>query len=287
MFRDNHLDAGLLKLRPILFTVAYKMTKSRMQSEDIVHDVLLDFVTRRPAQVEDEKKYLAKSVIYKCLDFLRKKTDQPYVGIDLPEPVTDGWLLAEIRHDISFGVVIILQELNPVERACFVLRECFDFSYQELAQLLDLTQENCRQIVHRAKAKIVGHSGQPRKTERTDHFERIFLAACETGDLASLTRYLKEEAVLYADGCGKVKTALNPLRTKDTVLKYLAGIHSKYGSYFCYRLVSVNGQAAILTMLKETNQPDSLVVLGGNEAGIDTIYVVRNPEKLRAFAMPS
>jgi RNA polymerase sigma-70 factor (ECF subfamily) len=284
LFRDNHLEAGLLQLRPILFTVAYKMTKSRMQSEDIVHDVLLDFVTRRPAHVEDEKKYLAKSVIYKCLDFLRKKSAEPYVGTDLPEPVADEWLLAEIKHDISFGVMVILQELNPVERACFVLRECFDFAYHELAQLLGLTQDNCRQIVHRAKEKVSNFSRRTRKTEQAQRFEQLFLAACETGDLSSITRFLKDEVVLYSDGGGKVKTALNPLHTKAVVLKYLAGIRDKYGAYFYYRLVLVNGQAAILAVLKETNQPDSLVVLGGNEAGIDAIYVVRNPDKLRAFA---
>ncbi|MFZ5970437.1 MAG: sigma-70 family RNA polymerase sigma factor [Bacteroidota bacterium] len=284
LFRDNALDAGLLQLRPVLFTVAYKMTRSRVQSEDIVHDVLLDFVTRQPGQVEDERKYLAKAVIYKCLDFLRRKSSKVYVGIDLPEPVADEWLLTEIRHDISFGVVVILQELNPVERACFVLRECFDFQYHELAQLLDLTQDNCRQIVHRAKAKISGFSGETRRTQQAKSFEQLFLAACESGDLAAITRYLKQEVVLYADGGGKAKAALNPLRTKELVLKYLAGIHSKYGNLLRYHLVAVNGQQAILSVLKETNQPDSLVVFGGNEEGIDAIYVVRNPDKLRAFA---
>jgi RNA polymerase sigma-70 factor, ECF subfamily len=274
----------IYQLRPLLFTVAYKMTKSVFTSEDIVHDVLLNFEERKPEGIADVQKYLVKSVIYQCLDVLRRDANRSYIGINLPEPLTDPLLLSDIRHDISFGVIILLQQLNPLERACFVLKECFDYEYAELAEILDRSEENCRQLLHRAKEKMKEKKLRQHAAHNAGFFARLFLEASHSGNLSELISYMKNDIVVYADGGGKVKTALNPIISREFVVSYFANLYRKWEGAFTCHEIKCNGQDAIVLIEKDSGAVNSLIVMEGEET-ISSIYLIRNPDKLIAVKL--
>ncbi len=141
------------KYKRILFVVAYKMTKSLADAEDIVQDVFISFSKQTLNDIQNLENYLVKSVMNRSLSLLEKQKQITYPGINLPEP-----LFYERSHyiheqDISYALLLLLQTLNPTERAIFILRETLAFDYTEIASILSIREADCRQQLHRAKEK--------------------------------------------------------------------------------------------------------------------------------------
>ncbi len=279
------LGSDLQLLRARLFVVAYKMTRSVFQSDDIVQDVLLDFTQRQPSHVNDVQKYLAKAVIYKSLDVLSEKQRLSYVGVDLPEPITDPTRLADIRHDVSFGTLLLIQQLNPLERAVFVLRECFEYSYEELSNLLQLSGEHCRQLLHRAREKMQTRTAKPLAKQKIIEFQQLFIRASADGEMEEFIKHLRDDIQVFADGGGKVKAALHPIVGKTFVLAYMTNLRKKFGDDFLYQPTICNGQPAVVMISKQTGQIDTLGIMEIDENKIVSIYLLRNPDKLTAVRL--
>lgn len=269
--------------RPLLFSIAYRMTGEVMTSEDIVQDTLTNWLSRPSESIQDVKAYLAKSVIHASLNHLNavKRQREAYKGTWLPEPVVSPHPVLEARLDISYGLLLLLEKLSPLERAIFLLKESFELTYSELADQFDITEAHCRQLYHRAKEKVAG-SGR-RFTLDPDQQQTLldaFSKASATGDIDSLMQLLKTDVVLYSDGGGKVPTAINPLFGRTVVERYLRSILDKRGPHLTARLALINGSIAFLFTDRDTQTLTTVMVLNIDEQGIGHIFSLRNPDKL-------
>lgn len=281
------VENDFLKLRPRLLGLAYRMLGSVADSEDIVQDAWLRFAKSTTNEVEFPTTYFTKIVTRLCLDELksvRHKREQ-YIGTWLPEPVDikNEFAIRAVEDDIdiSYALMLTLEQLTPLERAAYLLHDLFDLSFDEIAEVLERTAPSCRKLASRARQHLAKREKRFEPTENT--FERLmqaFLIASKNGDLAPLQNLLADDIKYYADGGGKALAALNIIQGAKSVAKMLNGLakkHNLLGGKIMPALI--NGQAALM-FLNEDNimQPISIDL---NEDGqIAAIYTVRNPDKL-------
>jgi RNA polymerase sigma-70 factor (ECF subfamily) len=186
-----------------------------------------------------------------------------------------------MAESLSLAFVHLLESLSPPERVAFLLREIFEMSYSEIASTLDTSEDNCRQLFARARKHI--REQQQRFTVDKNHHRRVlekFLAACVSGDPAQLMTMLQQDVILYFDGGGKVKAALNPIYGADRVARFFAGITRKGATAGQHPVfASINGELGALIYTGE--QLSSVLTLQMDERGnIESIFLVSNPDKL-------
>ena len=269
--------------RSTLFSIAYRMTGEVMTSEDIVQEVLLNWMARSAEGIQDLKAYLAKSVINASLNHLAqvKRQRELYKGVWLPEPVLTDHHAVDAKLDISYGFMLLLEKLSPMERAVFVLKESFDFAYPELAQLFDTTEANGRQLYHRAKEKMLGTNRRfTLDPQQQQAFLRAFATASETGNIDSLIHLLKTDVALYSDGGGKAPAAIKTLFGRAVVEQFLRALTSKYADQMRVRPALVNGDVALLLTDTDSQLLNTVMIIEMDAAGISQIFSIRNPDKL-------
>ncbi|MDQ0859621.1 RNA polymerase sigma-70 factor [Bacillus sp. V2I10] len=286
------LDTLYKTYQPFLFSIAYRMLGSVTDAEDIVHDLFLQLKLDTD-QIKDLKAYLVKVTTNRCLNFLKsaRKRREIYTGPWLPEPrvhQTEQPLDKVVTDEtVSYAFLVLLDQLSPVERAVFVLREAFAYDYGDIAGILEKTEVNCRKIYSRAKRKL--KNDMPvhlENTERVDLLAKTFIKASMTGNFEEFIDILTEDVVLVTDGGGKVIAALNPIVNKQRVSAFLKGISAK-GSFIGELLpVIVNGQKGIL-QVKE-GYPIKVICfeLDSKQKNIRRIFIVSNPDKLNHIPVP-
>jgi RNA polymerase sigma-70 factor (ECF subfamily) len=215
------------ELRPYLFAIAYRMLGSVADAEDVVQDAFLRYHEAH-AQAESPKAYLATVTTRLAIDRLRsaRARREVYPGEWLPEPLVDDQAVrhAETADSLSLAFLHLLEKLSPVERAVFLLREVFDYPYDEVARIVGRSPENCRQILVRAHRHV--DEGRRRfdvSREERDEVARRFLAAWEEGDTGALVDLLAADATVYGDGGGKAPAVPVPLVGAERVAKALVG----------------------------------------------------------------
>ncbi len=282
--------------RPALFAVAYRMLGSATDAEDVAQDAWLRFSAALPPDLRSAKAYLTTIVTRLCLDRLKsaRATREEYVGPWLPEPfVTDDRrgperTLAQ-AESVALAFMVLLETLTPEERAVFLLREVFDYEYDEIAGMLELTAANCRQLFHRAKGRIAERKPRFRATldEKRPLVER-FVRAFSEGSEDELTRVLAADVGFWSDGGGKVLAARRPIFGRQQVVKLLVGIRRTAPSSgvplesVSLDIAEVNGELALL--LRVAGRLDGVYVMTVEDDAIAAIRVVRNPEKLTYLA---
>ena len=268
--------------RNLLFTVAYEMLGSAADAEDVLQETWLRWVEVDRADVRDERAYLVRIATRLALNRMRanSRRRESYVGPWLPEPLLTTPDVAEdveLADSVSLAMLTLLETLGPTERAVFVLREVFDFGYEEIAAAVDKTPAAVRQIAHRARSHVAER--QPRVAATRSERERVmqtFLTAAATGDIQSLMDVLAPDVVLVTDGGGFKKAALRPILGRDKVLRFLAAVSQ--GVDAVADVVVVNGAPALrLVVDGELDTVASMVVEDGLVTGL---YLVRNPAKL-------
>ncbi|MGM0851021.1 MAG: RNA polymerase sigma-70 factor [Bacillota bacterium] len=288
----NELDRLYKIYQPFLFSIAYRMLGSVTDAEDIVHDLFLQ-LKLDTNQIEDLKAYLAKVTTNRCLNFLKsaRKRREIYTGPWLPEPrvhQTEQPLDKIVTDEtVSYAFLVLLDQLSPVERAVFVLREAFAYDYGDIAGMLEKTEVNCRKIYSRAKRKLKNDMPvHPENTEHVDLLAKTFIKASTTGNFEEFIDILTEDVVLVTDGGGKVIAALNPIVNKQRVSAFLKGISAK-GSFIGELLpVMVNGQKGILHV--KEGHPIKVICfeLDSKQKNIRRIFIVSNPDKLNHIPVP-
>jgi RNA polymerase sigma-70 factor (ECF subfamily) len=285
------MNDPVAELRPLLFSIAYRMLGSASDAEDIVQEAFLRFhrETGAGTQVESPKSYLSAVTTRLCIDHLRsaRVRRESYVGTWLPEPLltdetSDAERHAETADSLSMGFLVLLESLTPVERAVFLLREVFEYDYDEIALVVGKSEENCRQIAVRARRQV--QAGKPRfeasKAEREELARRFFRAAGD-GDVESLVGMLAADVVAYADGGGKATAFPRPVHGRDKVLRILRGpaARGERLSVSGIRLAEINGQPGAM-FLDPDGVPVVAVSLDIVDGLIQTLHAVSNPEKL-------
>ncbi|QMV45091.1 RNA polymerase sigma-70 factor [Cohnella cholangitidis] len=275
-----------------MFSIAYRMLGNVMDAEDIVQEVFLAWNANKPEQVQNIKSYLCKMVTNRCIDHIRSasKRREAYVGPWLPSPLLtddpgepDGPASIYLhKESLSTAYLLLLQQLSWIERAVFVLREVLQYDYDEIAEIVDKSSANCRQIFHRAKGAISGISSSsetgPPKSESLKRRIELFVHALTTGNSGQLVNILKADARLQSDGGGKVTAAIRPILGAERVSAFLFGIVGKATPDSSYRMVSVNGEPGIVTYAGK--KPNSVMTFRIQDEEIADIYIVINPDKL-------
>lgn len=272
--------------RRLLFSVAYRMLGTLTDAEDAVQEAWLRWERVSLDNVATPQAYLVTVVTRLCIDQLRsaRMKREVYVGPWLPEPIVDTALGADehaaLADSLSMALLLMLERLNPVERAAFLLRDVFDYSYPELAAILEKSEDNCRQLVKRAKDRVkAGETKYVPSLEEQDRLVAAFLGAIEQGDVDALAAHLQEDATLYADGGGKVRSAMRPVHGALNIAKFLIGVTNKFRtSSHRNVLARVNGVLGVVVYDGDT--ADGVITADVEGGKVREIYIVRNPEKL-------
>jgi RNA polymerase sigma-70 factor (TIGR02957 family) len=267
--------------RPRLFGLAYRLLGSAQEAEDVVQDAFLRW--NNAGTIENPPAWMTKVVTNLSLNRLNsaRVRREKYVGPWLPEPVltTDDPADSVALHDaVSLAMLLMLERLSPTERAVFVLREAFDYSHRDIAEILDISEVNSRQV-HRRAGMRIGSAERRFAVDRVEQRELVerFLAAARYGDVAALEELLAANVIGTADSGGKAPAARRPIVGRDRVARYIVGGISKFG--VDVELAEVNGAPAILGRLDGTLL--GVLVFEIADGQISAIRTVANPDKLR------
>lgn len=286
-------------LRPYLFAIAYRMLGTVMDAEDVLQEAYLRWQAADPEAVNSPKTYLTRIVTNLCIDVLRsaQARREQYVGPWLPEPlvadddallfssaaiqdVQDQTLLAE---SLSTAFMVMLERLNPVERAIFLLHDIFDYDYTEIAHIVGKRVANCRQIGRRARAHVNAHRPrfEPSATKRERLFAH-FIGAVADGDMSGLLNLLAEDATLWSDGGGKVAAARLPVHGADKVARFLVGLRQR-GPDATIDVVAINGQPG--ACIYQAGQLIVAVSVHIVDEHIQGLHFIVNPDKLERLVI--
>jgi RNA polymerase sigma-70 factor (TIGR02957 family) len=282
----------LEELRPRAFAVAYRMLGSVSEAEDIVQEALLRLhnTLEQGERIESPRAYVSTVVTRLCIDQLRsaRVRRESYVGEWLPEPLVDDGRSdpadhAEMADSLSMAFLVLLESLTPEQRAAFLLREVFDYPYEQIAAIIGTREDNTRQLVARARKHV--DEGKPRfeaSQQQRDQLASNFLAAMNTGDLHALEELLAHDVVLHGDGGGKVRAIPRPVHGRAKVARLLlAGMRATepFGG-LSLRQVQVNGQPGAMVS-DAAGKLIAVVVLDIAAGHIQAVRSIVNPDKLR------
>lgn len=273
------------RLRLRLFGIAYRMLGSVMEAEDMLQEAYLRYAQVDESTVQSPEAYLSTVVTRLCLDHLKSARVQreQYVGPWLPEPLltADGPAsVLEKSESITMAFLLLLEQLSPVERAVFLLREVFDYSYAEVAEIVERSEVNCRQIFARARQHL--HQNRPRFETPPDQQQRLlhrFLTALEEGNVDDLADVLSEDVRMWSDGGGRVTAARNPVLGREHVVRFLNGLARLRPEALNITVAPVNGAASLL--LNVDGKLYAVWHFSFDQAEIVGIYAVLNPDKLK------
>ncbi len=270
--------------RTLIFGIAYRMLGSVAEAEDMVQDTYLRWQRQSVEEVKSAKAWLTSVVTRLCIDHLRsaRKRREEYVGVWLPEPLVEQTAVnGALADSLSTAFLVLLETLAPAERAVFLLREVFEYDYEDIARMLDKTEANCRQMVRRAKEHVA--AGKPRfeaSAARNEQIVQEFLHACREGDTSGVLGLLAPDAVMYSDGGGKVVAVREPLVGAEKLARFYIGVtKARKSSNPEVRFAQVNSApGALIYVDGKLVQTMSFAIVGGR---IQAMYVMRNPDKLR------
>lgn len=277
-----------LGVRSSLFAVAYRMLGSATEADDILQEAYLRWSRRGQGDVTAPSAYLTTIVTRLCIDQLRsaRSRRETYKGPWLPEPVEAGGPgpgeSAELADSLSLAFLVLLEELQPVERAAFLLHDVFDYSYDEIAAIVERTESACRQLVSRARRRV----DEPRRRFDADRehgreLTRRFLRACGTGDLEGLLALLADDVVVWTDGGGKVRSALRPVTGPHRSARFLLAVAARTPAGAVPRELDLNGQPGLVFEVE--GRVIIALTLDVSHGRVVGVRVVNNPDKLGAL----
>ncbi|TNJ64894.1 sigma-70 family RNA polymerase sigma factor [Paenibacillus hemerocallicola] len=277
----------------LLFNLAYQLTGSVSDAEDVVQDVFLKAYQLPPEKLTEPGPYLCKMVTNRCRDLYKsaRKKREEYFGEWLPEPLVaaDSDPADSVARDdlLSYAMLVLLERLSASERAVFVLREALGFEYGEIARLMDKSEVNCRKLFSRASAKMGLDAEAPLPAQTAgEEWVDGFVTALKQGNMNRLLSMLDPDVVLLPDGGGKVQAAVNPIHTAERVAKFLMGIIRKAATIegeVVIHMERINGEPGMI--LRSEDGVVHTAALFRVEGGlIRGLYILRNPDKLKSLA---
>jgi RNA polymerase sigma-70 factor (ECF subfamily) len=286
MFDTSTAIAEFEQQRPDLERIAYRMLGTRADADDVLQEAYLRWSTADHGAIRSARAFLTTVVTRLSID-RRREVDarkETYIGPWLPEPLVepamhDAVQASELAESVSLALMHVLETLSPVERAAYLLRKVFDYDYAEIAEILEKSEANCRQLVSRAEQHV--QAERPRFDTSRAEAQRMserFLAACATGELAGMVELLSDDIVIFSDGGGKAKAAGRPLVGTDHAARFLLGVSRKAPINVRARHVLVNGQPGLAQFDGETLITIMAFEMVDNQ--MRRIYFIRNPDKL-------
>lgn len=276
--------------QPLVYSVAYRLLGSVSDAEDVAQDILITSQHVDKELIRNMKAYLIKMTTNHCLNILQsaRKKREVYTGEWLPEPEIDSAQLNPMEtiiqnERVSYAFLVLLENLTPIERAVFVLREALRYDYREIAEIINKSEANCRKIYSRCKGKIQHEVPvHPQQSDNTEKMVHAFIQGSKTGDFGEFMNLLTEDAVLITDGGGKVRAAIFPILGKRRIQTFLEAVIPR-GLLQKVELLPtiINGQTGILA--RNNGHAERTICFEWDTSGksIRRIYIVMNPDKLK------
>jgi len=276
--------------RSYLFAIAYRMLGSAMDAEDMVQETYLRYQRRAPETISSLKAYLTTIITRLCMDQLQlaRRKRELYVGPWLPEPVltavpaeaTDPQERVDMEESISLAFLLLLEQLQPFERAVFLLREVFEYEFAEIASILGKSEVACRRSFSRAKQHLSQHRPRfPSSSQAHRQLLTSYMQAVQTGEMSALEHMLAEDVTLWADAGGKIKqAALRPISGRDAVARFSMGTRRFLPQDYQVEIAVVNGQPA--TIFRSGGKAFLVLAIEVEAGRIQTVRLMANPEKL-------
>jgi RNA polymerase sigma-70 factor (ECF subfamily) len=279
--------------RSRLFGIAYRMLGSRSDAEDVLQDAYLRWHRGASDELRSPEAWLVTAVTRLCIDRLRaaRTEREQYVGPWLPEPLigdaaSAADARAELSSSLSIAFLVVLEQLQPDERAAFLLHEVFDTDYSEIAEILGKSQAACRQVVSRARKRVRGQRPHAQVTDaaRRSVLER-FANAIQAQDKTALLQLVAEQASWTSDGGGRTRAALKAIRGRERVVRFALGVLGRHADKFAFQMMTVNGEPALA--VRAEGKLFSVITVRTDGMRILDVYTVLNPDKLAVPAAPA
>jgi RNA polymerase sigma-70 factor, ECF subfamily len=285
--------------RPRLTGLAYRITGSLADADDIVQETWLRFSKAGPAGIERPAAWLTTVVARIALDHLKaaRREREVYVGPWLPEPIASDPLavsrpgpeeMAELASSLTLGFLHVLETLAPVERVVFVLADVFDVPFKEIAETVGKSPDACRQMASRSRRRV--HDARPQRySPPDDEAARVvaeMLAATTAGDIDGLVKLLAEDAVLVSDGGPHKRAARHPIRGRDRLARFLANIGKRYDTARAViEPVALNGEFGIVISL-DGQREAAMSFEVGEDGLVREVHIIAADDKLAALDRP-
>jgi RNA polymerase sigma-70 factor, ECF subfamily len=273
--------------RGLLFSIAYRMLGTIADAEDMLQETFIRWHQSAEQDIRSPRAFLVTIISRLCMNHLQSARVQreEYVGQWLPEPLltdpnSDPFKTLKIDESLSMAFLVLLERLTPIERAVFLLHEVFNYRHTEIAEILDQSETNCRQVLRRARQHVgaVGRRFKPSTQDNTDLLDR-FLQATRTGDMDGLLALLTRDVVLHSDGGGKAVALPKQIKGADKVARgILHGMQNRVPKEVVGHVAQINGKRAVIGYLN--GKPFSVVSVNVRQGRIKDVFVVTNPDKL-------
>ena len=275
--------ADFTAVRPRLFGIAYRMLGSAAEAEDVVQDAWLRWQGTDRNTVRDAAAFLSTITTRLAINVARsaRVTRESYIGPWIPEPVdtsADPQLGAERGEALELAVLMMLERLPASERAAYVLREAFDYPYRQIAEVLETTEANARQLASRARAHLAEERKAVVNAEEHRRLLLAFIEAANSGDIEGLERLLAADAITYPDGGGVVFAARKPVAGRSRVAQFITNIATKNLAGTSATLMQANGQLGVL--VTGGDRIIGFATIDATADGIARVLFVMNPAKL-------
>jgi RNA polymerase sigma factor (sigma-70 family) len=268
-------------LQQLLTSYAYNILGSWEEAKDVVQDVTLERIKHNGHTIENEKAYLTRSTINRAINAKKrqKKMQYSYPGNWLPEPVATEAADYELNQKdiLSYSLMVLLEKLDARQRAVFILKEAFDYDHEEIADVLDISVENSRKILSRAKKELQTETVNNIATAPEGYLDK-YIDIIHNGDTKQLEQLLGDDIVLISDGGGKAAAAMHPLVDREPVFMFLSGIYRKFYQNSRIEKGFVNHHPALF--FYDSGQLVTCQVLEIKDGRIHRTYFIRNPDKL-------
>ncbi len=278
------LDHAFSELRPAMLALAYRITGNRADAEEIVQDAFVRLHDAAPKDaVRSLKAYLATITARLSLNRLRdqRARRETYVGEWLPEPLLTEDEPGVRAEDVSYALLAVLQRLSPLERVVFVLRNAFDFTFEEIVPVVQRDAVTCRKIFSRARARVLQE--RPRFTvdrERHRALLRSFAEAARSGDTAMLVELLDDHVVLHGDGGGKALAIKKPIVGSTAVAQFIIAVTRTIPPDGTVEEIELNGAPGLRVRVDDRTLVAIMIDSDGER--IHSVFAVANPDKLEA-----
>ncbi|WP_431279347.1 RNA polymerase sigma-70 factor [Leifsonia poae] len=270
-----------------VFGTAYRMLGSVSDAEDIVQDTWLRWQALDPGEIDQPGAYLTTIATRLSINVLQsaRSRRETYIGPWLPEPVNtegDPTLGAENTEALEFACLLLLEALTPTERAAYVLREALDYPYERIAEVIDSSPANARQLVSRARKHLASGRTETVPANESRRLLEAFLGAARTGDVEELEQLFASDIVSYTDGNGVKLAARIPVAGRTRVAKFVSAFASHFWTGKRIGWTTLNGQPALT--LSQDGEITTVLTVTVSQRGIQQLLWVMSPDKLRHVA---
>jgi RNA polymerase sigma-70 factor, ECF subfamily len=285
--KDDAATVAFGGARRRLFGIAYRILGSAAEAEDVVQDVWIRWQGADRREIVDPTAFLVTTATRVAINVAQsaRKRRETYIGPWLPEPLDtahDPELGLAQAKELGLAVLVLLEKLTPAERAAYVLREAFDYSYESIAEILSLKEPTVRQHVTRARKHLAEERRAPVPASDQKRLLEAFVAAAQRGDRTALERLFAADVASVADGGGAAKLAARvPVVGRERVARFVASFADRFWEGAEVTWAEANGGPAVLVAREGTLV--ALATVDASAEGIERIYWVMNPEKLRAW----